>query len=127
MSGTAFGTIVLHVTPESALGGPLAWVQNGDRIRISVSQRQLEWLVSPQELARRQSSQPVRPPHAERGYRKLYLQSVLQADQGADFDFLRHPGPIPRYREKAKTTAAGRHQPETGPSVALTSGARACQ
>ncbi len=99
MSGTAFGTIVLHVTPESALGGPLAWVQNGDRIRISVSQRQLEWLVSPQELARRQSSQPVRPPHAERGYRKLYLQSVLQADQGADFDFLRHPGPhtpVPR-------------------------------
>ncbi len=101
MSGTAFGTIVLHVTPESALGGPLAWVQNGDRIRLSVSQRQLQWLVSPQELSRRQASQPVQPPSAERGYRKLYLQSVLQADQGADFDFLRHPGPhrpVPKKR-----------------------------
>ncbi|MEY2804908.1 MAG: hypothetical protein RL657_2244 [Pseudomonadota bacterium] len=101
MSGTAFGTIVLHVTPESAMGGPLAWVQTGDRIRLSVAQRQLQWMVSPEELARRQASQPVRPPRAERGYRKLYLQSVLQADKGADFDFLRPPGahtPIPRTR-----------------------------
>lgn len=99
MSGTAFGTIVLHVTPESAMGGPLAWVQNGDRIRLSVSGRSLQWLVSEQELARRQAARPVNPPSAERGYRKLYLQSVLQADQGADFDFLCPPGPrtkVPR-------------------------------
>jgi dihydroxy-acid dehydratase len=99
MSGTAFGTIVLHVTPESAMGGPLAWVQTGDRIRLSVSQRRLEWLVSEAELARRQAARPVSPPSAERGYRKLYLQSVNQADQGADFDFLCPPGPrrkVPR-------------------------------
>jgi dihydroxy-acid dehydratase len=99
MSGTAFGTIVLHVTPESAIGGPLAWVQTGDRIRLSVSQRSLQWLVSEEELANRQAAQPIQPPQAERGYRKLYLQSVNQADQGADFDFLCPPGPrqkIPR-------------------------------
>lgn len=99
MSGTAFGTIVLHVTPESAIGGPLAWVQTGDRIRLSVSERSLQWLVSDAELARRQAEQPIVPPSAERGYRKLYLQSVNQADQGADFDFLRPTGPrtkVPR-------------------------------
>lgn len=99
MSGTAFGTIVLHVTPESAMGGPLAWVQTGDQIRLSVSKRELQWLVSEEELARRQAQNPIAPPSAERGYRKLYLQSVLQADQGADFDFLCPPGPrvkVPR-------------------------------
>ena len=99
MSGTAFGTIVLHVTPESALGGPLAWVQTGDQIRLSVSKREVQWLVSDEELARRQAQNPITPPSAERGYRKLYLQSVLQADQGADFDFLCPPGPrvkVPR-------------------------------
>jgi dihydroxy-acid dehydratase len=99
MSGTAFGTIVLHVTPESAIGGPLAWVQTGDRIRLSVSKRSLQWLVSEEELAHRQASHPVSEPKAERGYRKLYLQSVNQADQGADFDFLCPPGPrqkVPR-------------------------------
>ena len=99
MSGTAFGTIVLHVTPESAIGGPLAWVQTGDRIRLSVSERRLQWLVSDAELARRQAAAPVTPPSAERGYRKLYLQTVNQADQGADFDFLCPPGPrtkVPR-------------------------------
>ena len=99
MSGTAFGTIVLHVTPESALGGPLAWVQSGDRIRLSVKERRLDWLVNDAELSRRQAHHPVTPPSADRGYRKLYLQSVLQADQGADFDFLCPPGPrrkVPR-------------------------------
>ena len=88
MSGTAFGTIVLHVTPESALGGPLAYVQNGDRIRLSVAKRELSLLISDQELARRQAAQPVKVPTAERGYQKLFLESVLQADKGADFDFL---------------------------------------
>ncbi len=91
MSGTAFGTIVLHVTPESAVGGPFAWVQNGDRIRLSVAARELTLCVSDEELARRAAAQPVTPPSAERGYKKLFLQSVTQADQGADFDFLMPP------------------------------------
>jgi dihydroxy-acid dehydratase len=89
MSGTAFGTIVLHVTPESAVGGPLALVRSGDRIRLSVSRREISLLVSDAELARRAQEQPVLQPSAERGYRKLFLQSVTQADQGVDFDFLR--------------------------------------
>lgn len=91
MSGTAFGTIVLHVTPEAAVGGPLAWVQNGDRIRLSVAARELTLCVSDAEMARRQAAQPATPPNAERGYRKLFLQTVTQAGQGADFDFLMPP------------------------------------
>jgi dihydroxy-acid dehydratase len=89
MSGTAFGTIVLHVTPESAIGGPLAHVRNGDRIRLSVANREISLLVPDAELARRAQAQPVQPPSAERGYRKLFLQTVTQADQGVDFDFMR--------------------------------------
>jgi dihydroxy-acid dehydratase len=89
MSGTAFGTIVLHVTPEAALGGPLACVNNGDRIRLSVSRRELTLLVSAEELARRAARRPPTRPTAERGYRKLFFESVTQADQGVDFDFLR--------------------------------------
>jgi dihydroxy-acid dehydratase len=92
MSGTAFGTIVLHVMPESALGGPLACVQNGDRIRLSVKQREISLLISPKALAQRMKAAPKTRPSAERGYRKLFLQSVTQADQGVDFDFLQaHP------------------------------------
>jgi len=89
MSGTAFGTIVVHVSPESAIGGPLALVRNGDRIRLSVSQRKLDLLVDEAELARRQSAHRPLKLQAERGYAKLYMQSVLQAEQGCDFDFLR--------------------------------------
>lgn len=89
MSGTAFGTIVLHVTPESAIGGPLAHVQNGDRIRLSVAKRELTLLVSDEVMAARAKAKPVTPPTAQRGYRKLFLQTVTQADQGVDFDFLR--------------------------------------
>ncbi len=99
MSGTAAGTIVLHVTPEAAIGGPLAHVRNGDRIRLSVSRRELELLVPSDELVRRAAAQPVVEPSADRGYRKLYLQSVTQADQGVDFDFLRAAvmrGTVPR-------------------------------
>ena len=99
MSGTAFGSIVLHVTPESAIGGPLAHVQNGDRIRLSVKNREIALLVSDEELAGRAKAAPVVVPTAERGYRKLFLQTVLQADQGADFDFLRAVktvGKVPR-------------------------------
>ncbi len=99
MSGTAFGTIVLHVTPESAVGGPLAHVRNGDRIALSVSRRELALKVDDGELARRAREHPVAEPTAERGYRKLFLASVNQADQGVDFGFLRGAtgrGRIPR-------------------------------
>lgn len=89
MSGTAAGTIVLHVTPEAAIGGPLALVRNGDRIRLSVANREIALLVDDAELARRAAEQPVERPRAERGYRKLFLETVTQADQGVDFDFLR--------------------------------------
>jgi len=89
MSGTAAGTIVLHVTPESAVGGPLAWVQTGDRIRLDVEKRELALLVSEAEMASRSDAHPVTQPRAERGYLKLFLESVTQADQGVDFDFLR--------------------------------------
>jgi len=99
MSGTAFGTIVLHVTPEAAIGGPLAWVQTGDRIRLSVRERCIEWMVSEEELAMRQNAKPVQVPVAERGYAHLFKKTVLQADRGADFDFLtatQRKGSIPR-------------------------------
>jgi dihydroxy-acid dehydratase len=89
ISGTAAGTIVLHVTPESAVGGPLAWVQTGDRIRLDVAARSLELLVSDDVMARRRRERPVSEPTAPRGYLKLFLESVTQADQGVDFDFLR--------------------------------------
>ena len=101
MSGTAFGTIVLHVVPESAMGGPLAYVQNGDRIRLSVLNREIALLVSEEEIARRAAANPVTTPSADRGYRKLFLQTVTQADQGVDFDFLRAAetrGVIPKAR-----------------------------
>ena len=91
MSGTAFGTIVLHVNPEAAIGGPLAYVRTGDRIRLSVADRELSLQVSDQELARRALDHPVTAPTAGRGYLKLFLQTVTQADKGVDFDFLRPP------------------------------------
>jgi dihydroxy-acid dehydratase len=95
MSGTAFGTIVLHVTPEAAAGGPLAHVRTGDRIRLSVKERRLDLLVDPAELARRgRDTATVSEP--SRGYRRLYANHVLQADAGCDFDFLRAPGAPPR-------------------------------
>ena len=92
MSGTAYGTVVLHVTPEAAAGGPLALVQTGDQIRVSVRNRSLDLLVDDAELRRRRATlqDPTGPAHA-RGYRKLYYDSVLQADGGCDFDFLRDP------------------------------------
>jgi dihydroxy-acid dehydratase len=88
MSGTAYGTIVLHVTPESAAGGPLGLVRTGDRLRLSVRDRALDLCVDDPELARRRAALPP-PPAFPRGYRKLYLDHVLQADEGCDFDFLR--------------------------------------
>lgn len=94
MSGTAFGTIVLHVAPEASVGGPLALVRNGDRIRLSVANKSIELLVDDDELARRRAEwQPVNvPPEERRGYDRLYAETVLQADAGCDFDFLRPLG-----------------------------------
>ena len=91
MSGTASGTIVLHITPESALGGPLAVVQSGDRIRLSVSRRSLQLLVDDRELARRLAALPPANSREadQRGYRSLFMRAVTQADKGCDFDFLR--------------------------------------
>jgi dihydroxy-acid dehydratase len=99
MSGTAFGTIVLHVTPEAAVGGPLAYVQNGDRIRLSLSNREISVLISDEEMRRRSEARPVVIPTGDRGYHKLFLQSVTQADTGVDFDFLQATtlsGAVPR-------------------------------
>ena len=86
--GARFDSALREVC-DAMYPGPLAYVQTGDRIRLSVSERSLEWLVSPEELARRQQAHPVTPPTAARGYKQLFLKSVNQADQGADFDFLR--------------------------------------
>ena len=90
MSGTAFGTIVLHVTPEAADGGPLGLVKDGDRIRMSVADRRLDLVVDDAELARRQAAKTEDAVmEHRRGYGKLFVDHVLQADQGCDFDFLR--------------------------------------
>ena len=89
MSGTAFGTVVLHVTPESAAGGPLAIVQDGDPIVLDVPNRRLDLDIPTEEITRRREAfeQPARA--YARGYGSLYLDHVLQADEGCDFDFLR--------------------------------------
>src|SRR5438105_10191556 len=91
MSGTAFGTIVLHITPESAVGGPLALVRTGDRIRLDVPKRSIELLVDDAELNKRAAAYKPPPPHegSDRGYSWLFQQHVTQADQGCDFDFLK--------------------------------------
>jgi dihydroxy-acid dehydratase len=90
MSGTAFGSIVLHVTPESAIGGPLGLVRNGDQIKLDVPERRLELLVDERELAQRRTQwqAPAGGEEDDRGYRKLFLDTVQQADRGCDFDFL---------------------------------------
>jgi dihydroxy-acid dehydratase len=91
MSGTAFGTIVLHITPESAVGGPLAVVRTGDRITLDVESRRIELLIDQAELQSRLAAWKQLPRQhkpATRGYARLFEDSVLQADQGCDFDFL---------------------------------------
>src|SRR5438034_521073 len=93
MSGTAYGTIVLHVSPEAAVGGPLALVKTGDRIRLSVAQRSINLIVDEAELSRRRAAWRAPTPPPTRGYAKLYMQSVLQAEHGCDFDFLRKQEP----------------------------------
>jgi dihydroxy-acid dehydratase len=95
MSGTAFGTVVLHIAPEAAVGGPLAVVENGDRIRLDVESRIIELLIDDTEIARRLEEWKQRPPRREsarRGYARLFEECVLQADEGCDFDFLQRAG-----------------------------------
>lgn len=88
MSGTAFGTVILHVSPEANDGGTLALVKTGDRIRFSASAGRLDLLVSDDELSQRRAAWTPEAPHYTRGYAKMYIDHVLQADQGADLDFL---------------------------------------
>jgi dihydroxy-acid dehydratase len=92
MSGTAFGTIVLHVTPDSASGGPLALVRTGDRIRLSVAKRRIDLMVEDGELRRRAAALEPAREHPERGYARLFAREILGADAGCDFAFLRPPG-----------------------------------
>ncbi|HEU4370226.1 MAG TPA: IlvD/Edd family dehydratase [Methylomirabilota bacterium] len=94
MSGTSYGTVVLHVAPESAVGGPLALVRDGDTIQLDVPKRTLMLLVDDVELARRRAAWTPPPPHFARGYGRLFLDHVLQADEGCDFDFLRGRTPV---------------------------------
>jgi dihydroxy-acid dehydratase len=89
MSGTAFGTIVLHVTPDSASGGPLGLVRNGDRIKLSVKDRSIHLMVDDAELKRRAAETNLMPKTPERGYSRLYAQEILGADEGCDFAFLK--------------------------------------
>jgi L-arabonate dehydrase len=104
MSGTSYGTVVLHVAPESAVGGPLALVRDGDEIELDVPRRALKLLVSDEELARRRAAWTPRAPHYERGYGRLFLDHVLQANEGCDFDFLRGKTPV-----RAEDTAGPSH------------------
>jgi dihydroxy-acid dehydratase len=91
MSGTAFGTIVLHITPEAAAGGPLGLIETGDRVRLSVKDRSLDLLVAPEELERRRAvwKPPAKP---VRGWDRLVAEQVLQADEGCDLAILRAGG-----------------------------------
>jgi dihydroxy-acid dehydratase len=88
MSGTSFGTVVLHVAPESAIGGPLAAVRTGDEIALDVAGRRIDLLAPAEEIARRMAAFRPAPPHYERGYGRLFLEHVTQANRGCDFDFL---------------------------------------
>jgi len=88
MSGTAYGTVVLHISPEAAAGGALALVQNGDIIELDVEKRSLQLKVSPAELAKRRKAWKKPEPQLPRGYWRLYHEHVNQAHEGADLDFL---------------------------------------
>lgn len=94
MSGTAFGTIVLHVAPESAVGGPLALVRDGDEIELDVPNRRIHLHVDEAELERRRAAWQPPEPAFRRGYGRLYLDHVTQAPAGCDFDFLVGADPV---------------------------------
>ena len=95
MSGTAYGACVLHITPESFIGGPLALVRDGDLIELDVPNRRLQLLIEDQELASRRAAWTPPAPHYGRGYGALYAAHVTQADEGCDFDFLHHGADTP--------------------------------
>jgi dihydroxy-acid dehydratase len=95
MSGTSYGACILHVAPESFIGGPLALVQTGDEIEVDVAQRRLHLHVSDEELARRRAAWVAPPPRYERGYGRMFQEHIGQADSGCDFDFLEHGAPVP--------------------------------
>ena len=95
MSGTSYGTCVLHVTPESFVGGPLALLKEGDMVDLDVPARQLNMRVRDEELARRRADWQPKEGSYPRGYGKLFMQHIKQADQGCDFDFLEGTAPIP--------------------------------
>jgi dihydroxy-acid dehydratase len=94
MSGTAYGTAILHVSPEAAVGGPLAVVRNGDAIHLDVPNRRLELAVSPEELQRRIAGWRAAPPTVARGFTRMYVDHVLQVHEGCDFDFLLGSSPL---------------------------------
>ncbi|MDQ6704658.1 MAG: dihydroxy-acid dehydratase, partial [Acidobacteriota bacterium] len=89
MSGTSFGTVVLHVAPESAIGGPLAVVQTGDEVELNAAERKIELCVPQQEIQRRLAAFQPQAPKYDRGYGQMFLEHVTQANLGCDFDFLR--------------------------------------
>ena len=95
MSGTSFGTVVLHIAPESAIGGPLAAVQTGDPIELDVPNRSLSLLVPADQIEKRLAERKSEPAHFERGYGRLFIENVLQANEGCDFGFLRKAAPSP--------------------------------
>jgi dihydroxyacid dehydratase/phosphogluconate dehydratase len=95
MSGTSYGTCVLHVAPESHVGGPLAFVRNGDPIRLDVAARRLDLLVDEAELERRRADWTPPAPRYARGWTRLHLDHVRQADEGCDYDFLEAGAPTP--------------------------------
>jgi len=95
MSGTSYGTCVLHVAPEAAVGGPLALVRNGDLVQLSISERRLDLLVDDEELAKRRQNWLPSTPKYQRGYGAMFLKHVTQADAGCDFDFLHHSEETP--------------------------------
>jgi dihydroxy-acid dehydratase len=99
MSGTSYGACILHVAPESAVGGPLALVKDGDTITLDVPARTLTLNVSDEELAKRKAAWKPAPRKVDRGYLHLFLNEVTQADEGCDFRFLHHTGtPTPEPR-----------------------------
>ncbi len=103
MSGTSYGTVVLHVAPEAAVGGPLALVRDGDEVELDVPRRALTLCVSDEEMAKRRAAWTPRPPRFTRGYGRLFLDHVLQANEGCDFGYLRGATPV-------------RHEDTAGPS-----------
>jgi dihydroxyacid dehydratase/phosphogluconate dehydratase len=95
MSGTHYGSCVLHIAPESAVGGPLALLRTGDEVRLDIAGRRLDMLVSDEEIARRRAEWQAPEQAYARGFAKLYQAHVTQADQGCDFDFLHGTAPTP--------------------------------